>query len=99
MRKLFTLLSLSALVLLTANLPLAAKGKGNANKENKRHRKLQMKVINHPTSRRNKRKQTLYKKQAKKNRKNHNNYLEQPTVELSAVVGKINLFRVAYDMK
>ena len=88
MRKLFTLLSLSALVLLTANLPLAAKGNGRASNKTKRIRKLLEHGIPRNFTRKN---------PHKKNQNRSSKQKPQPKAKFVPVPGTVNVFRAIYD--
>ncbi|HEB41966.1 MAG TPA: hypothetical protein ENI08_03030 [Candidatus Dependentiae bacterium] len=88
MRILFTLLSLSALVLLTTNLPLAAKGKGN---------NLSKHQMKHELTKSGK--STTKAAQKKKRRRQQIDQERQPTVTRTPVDGHKRLQRIFYGMQ
>ncbi len=88
MKKLFTLLSLSALVLLTTNLPLAAKGKGN----NLSKRQMRNELTKSGKS-------TTKAPQKKKRRRQQINQERQPTVTRTSVDGHERVHRIFYGMQ
>ena len=93
MKKLFTLLSLFSLILVTIHLPLSTKGMGNSRSKHQMRKGFKKFKNNNQNKK-------IKSKQNKKTKKKIENFLElQPVARHTPIENNQNIFRVAYGME